>query len=320
MKSSLIVHPEELSKRWVDRLADAVVDTIGIHPRGGADAVGSLGELCARMQTPEYRALVDYARGRGLHVAYEMHAAGYLVPRDLFPEHPEYFRMNPAGERTADYNFCVTNEAALTLYATRAAELAQALYGSDHDFYFWMDDGYALHCHCPRCRHMSASDQQMLVLNRTLVEIRRHLPDARMAYLAYMDTMVPPTIAPEEGIFLEYAPFQKYTATGEDAPRRIAQEQEMLVPLMQTFGGEGAKVLEYWYDNSLFSAWKKPPKHFSLRRDEMEWDIAEYRRMGFSEVASFACYLGEDYVELHGDDVDVVPFSDAARRCEGCDA
>ena len=136
MKNGMIIHPGELSKKWIDRLADAKVNTLGIHPEGGAGAPKSLERLLELLKTPEYRALIDYARSRGLRIEYEIHAAGYLMDKSLFAEHPEYFRMNSAGERTSDWNFCVSNPDALALFARRAAELAQALYGSGKDFYF----------------------------------------------------------------------------------------------------------------------------------------------------------------------------------------
>ncbi len=313
MISSMIIHPEELSAVWIDKLANAGIDTLGIHPRGGALAHQSLKELVARTETAEYRELIDYAHRRGLEVEYEIHAAGYLMPRELFSEHPEYFRVNEAGERTADRNFCVSNRDALDLFADRAAELALALYGSSHNFYFWMDDGQQLQCHCPKCRSLSPSDQQLIVLNRVLQKIKEHFSDARVAYLAYMDTIVPPSnICAEDGIFLEYAPFEKYTAKGENSAELTAREKEMIAPLMQFFEKGPKKVLEYWYDNSLFSDWKKPPARFVLNEMSMKRDIEEYRKMGFDGISTFACFLGEDYEELYGE-VDVTPFSEAVR-------
>ena len=310
MKRSMIIHPEELSFAWIDRLADVGIGTLGIHPRGGKRAYETLEELLALMQGEQYRGMIDYAKNRGLAVEYELHGAGYLMPRELFVEHPEYFRMNEHGQRTDECNFCVTNADALDLYARRAAELALALYGSSLNFYFWMDDGHALHCHCPRCAHLSPSDQQLLVLNRVLREIRKHLPDARVAYLAYMDTVVPPSkTRAEDGIFLEYAPFAKYTAKGEDAAECIAREKEMMAPLMQFFETGEKKVLEYWYDNSLFSGWKKPPVKFTLNEEAMREDIAEYLALGFDSISTFACFLGKDYEELHGG-VDIAPFAE----------
>ena len=311
MKNGMIVHPGELSRKWIDRLADAGINTLGIHPEGGKDAPKSLERLLELLETPEYRELIDYARSRGLEVEYECHAAGYLMPRELFSSHPEYFRMNGAGERVADWNFCVSNEDALSLFAKRAASLALKLYGSSKNFYFWMDDGRGIHCQCPKCRSFSPSDQQYIALRAALGEIKKYIPDARMAYLAYIDTIAPPTVArSEDGLFLEYAPFEKYTAKGEDRAIRIERERGMIAPLLEYFGREEAKVLEYWYDNSLFSGWKKPPAHFTLNADAMLADIRDYKALGFDRISTFACFLGDDYEDLYGE-VDVKPFGKA---------
>ena len=42
----------------------------------------------------------------------------------------------------------------------------------------------------------------------------------------------------------------------------------------------------------------------------MEADFAYYRALGFEDIGCFACYLGKDYEELHGD-VDISPFAKA---------
>ena len=107
MKDSMIIHPEELSKAWIDRLAEFRVPTLGIHPVGGKSAVSSLTELVQKAATTEYRKLIDYAKSKGLEIEYEVHSAGYLLPRELFSSHPEYFRENEKGERVNDFNFCV---------------------------------------------------------------------------------------------------------------------------------------------------------------------------------------------------------------------
>lgn len=313
MKSSMIIHPDELSELWIDKLVEAGVSTLGIHPAGGNLAYETLESLIALMKTPKYRALIDYARDRGLEIEYEIHAAGYLMPRDLFAEHPEYFRENEKGMRTNDMNFCVSNPEAMDLFAERAAELATSLYGSSHRFYFWMDDGHKIHCHCPKCRSLSPSDQQLLALEKALLKIREKLPDATLAYLAYMDTVVPPTRVPApDGIFLEYAPLEKYTAKGENAEELIKREKEMMVSLIRYFENGTKKVLEYWYDNSLFSRWKKPPVRFELDEATMRREISEYKSVGFDSISTFACFLGADYNALYGD-VDVKPFGDCVK-------
>ncbi len=313
MKSSMLIHPEELSRKWIDRLVNAGIGTIGLHPVGGKKSAESLKELLCLMKTSEFCGLIDYAKSNGLEVEYEFHSMSYLLPRTLFDTHPEYFRVNKDGEKTNDYNFCVSNAEALQLVAKNAAELATSLYRSSHDFYFWLDDGLDLKCHCPRCKHLSASDQQIIVLNSMLREIKKQIPDARMAYLAYMDTIALPIHTDiEDGLFLEYAPFAKYTVT-KDKAELIEKEKEMMIPLMRVFGSQPQKVLEYWYDNSLLSKWKKPPQKFVLDEAAMLDDIVEYKKAGFNSIATFACFLGEDYEILHGD-IDVIPFSNAVSK------
>ena len=311
MQVSILIHPDELSEKWIDRLCNAGIKTLGIHPCGGKDAAISLQKLLELMKTQNYRRLINYAHSRGLEVEYELHVAGHLMPRELFQQHPEYFRMDANGKRTNDYNFCVSNPAALELIAEHAAELAGALYGSDHNFYFWMDDGRDIHCHCPRCKQLSPSDQQLLVINRMLLEIKKYIPDARMAYLAYVDSIVSPVkVKAEKGVFLEYAPFEKYTAKGENASNLIQREKEMIKPLMCFFGDEQKKLLEYWYDNSMFSNWTKPPAKFVLNKAALKKDVAEYLQLGFDFISTFACFLGEDYEEQYGN-VDITPLTEA---------
>ncbi len=313
MRSEILIHPEELSKKWIDRMADAGITVLGIHPWGGKEAARTLLELTETLQKPDYRALLDYAAERGLEIEYEVHAAGYLMPRDLFDSHPNYFRMNEKGERVPDFNLCVSEPAALALVAQRAAKLADMLYRNNGSFYYWMDDGRGIHCHCPKCRSLSASDQQLIAINAMQKEIRKTHPHARMAYLAYIDSIeCPSQTLPEPGVFLEYAPFEKYVAKSENAAELIEREFRMIDPLMRFFGKENAKVLEYWYDNSLYSGWKKPPKYFVPKPNAIKTDVALYRDMGFDSIATFGCFLGEDYEALYGEP-DIKPFVSALK-------
>ena len=89
MKTQLLVHPEELSKKWIDRAAQNGISRIGIHPWGGSNAVSSLTELIGLLQTDGYRALIDYAISLGIEIEYECHALSYLLPRKLFDTHPD---------------------------------------------------------------------------------------------------------------------------------------------------------------------------------------------------------------------------------------
>lgn len=316
MKSCVLVHPDELSDRWIERAAACGADTIGLHPVGGPVAAQSLQELAELLKTEEYRGLLDRARARGLEIIYQMHAAGWLLPRDEFATSPQLFRIDEEGRRNSDCNFCVSNKTALNTVAQRAGELAGLLYASAPRFYFWSDDVFGKKCRCRDCDGLSASDQQLLTVNAMLAEIRKSIPDAKMAYLAYYDCLVPPAkVKPAEGVFLEYAPIEKYRI-GKGGSRELAEaEAAQLAPLLEYFGRENSEVLEYWLDNSLYSDWTKPPKKFTADGNAISEDISRYRKLGFENITTFACYLGPDYEALHGQP-DISAFGaacDAAR-------
>jgi len=309
MKKSLLIHPEELTRKWVDRMKQVGCNILALHPTGGGNAHESARRLEKLMENEEFCSLLDYAAEQGLSVEYEMHSMGYLLPKELFEMHPEYFRMNEAGERVADGNFCTANEEAMDLVAENAAAFAKKLYRSTNRYFFWLDDLKDRRCHCPKCAGLTASDQQMKVMNRILARLRQEDEEASLAYLAYFDCTVPPkTVRPDEGIFLEYAPFERDFSVGAAGMKR--EEKENILALLDWFGTENARVLEYWFDNSLFSQWKKPPKKFVPDNDVIRRDFKFYEELGFGELASFACFLGEDYEERYGE-ADISAFADA---------
>ena len=296
----LLVHPDEFTEKWVNRAASIGIDAIEIHPTGGGTAADSLAGLLKLLEQPEFRARIDRARQMGLEVGYEFHAASWLLPRDLFVLHPEYFRMNEKGERCRETNFCFSNETAMKIAASRAVELANRLYGSLHRYFFWADDVQAGACKCEKCRELSESDQQLRFVNCIVTELRKTIPDAQLCYLAYLGSINPPQkTVPAPGVFLEYAPISR------DMKRALAaQDNSQVRPLrglLELFGKKDARVLEYWFDNSLFSNWKKPPKKFEAQAAVVQNDLAYYRNLGFSEIASFACFLGDDYEKLWGE-------------------
>ena len=305
--ASLLIHPDELSTRWIDRMVQHKLPTLALHPVGGKAACAAVSELVERLNTPDYRALLDKAAEKGLNIEYEMHAARYLLPEAEFEDHPDWFRMKADGERSTDWNCCPSNPEALDYIAERAAKLVKSFYRSTHRYFLWMDDAKDSCCHCPACQNLSPSDQQMTVMNHILRRLKKDDPEARLAYLAYFECIEPPTkVAPEEGIFLEYAPFERdfHKPLSEDA------QSEPLQKLLAYFGKKSAKALDYWYDNSLFSKWTKPPKAFAVDKPVLAADFAYYRALGFEDISCFACYLGPDYEELHGP-VDISDFAKA---------
>lgn len=297
MKIGLIAHPEELTKGEIAAFRAAGADVLGLHPVGGNKATSSLENLLIWLKTDKGRRLLSYARSLGLEIEYEMHAASFLVPREMFSSHPEYFR-EANGVRTNDYNFCVSSDEMLRLMAKNAAALGRVLSPDTHDYYFWLDDAENNRCECEKCRTLSASDQSLIVANAIADELRRFDSSARVCYLAYLGTLTPPkSVKPAPGVFLEYAPMKRDRSIPVWEDETVKRELDALFDVFEP--GE-AKILEYWYDNSMFSNWKKPPKKFTPDNERIAKEIDFYRSLGVGNVTSFACYLGADYEALYG--------------------
>ena len=314
--ASLLVHPDEFNRRWIDRCVALGIPTLSMHPVGGYRSPLTMKDMLDKLETAEYRALVDEAIEKGLTIEYEMHAARYFLPKSEFDVHPEWFRMDAEGNRTPKLNCCATNKEALDYIAARAVEAAKGLYRSSHRYFFWMDDSKEdIRCHCPECEKYSASDQQLLIMNRILEELRKYDPEATIPYLAYYDTLEPPTqVKPMEGIFLEYAPIDRdFHKPLSEANEKNESQYRHLQALLDFFGKDTAKALDYWLDNSLFSNWTKPPQPFTADADVILADLAHYKALGFRDISTFACYLGEDYIELHGEP-DITPFAEAYHK------
>ncbi len=315
--ASLLIHPDELDRTWIDRCVALGIPTLSLHPVGGFRSPMTMKAMLDKLQTAEFRALIDEAIEKGLNIEYEMHAARYFLPKREFENHPEWFRMDKEGKRNPDLNCCASNKEALDHIAKRAAEAARGLYRSSHRYFFWMDDSKEdAICHCPECEKYSASDQQLIIMNRILEELRKDDPEATLAYLAYYDTLVPPSkVKAADGIFLEYAPidrdFHKPLADATDEKNEL--QYRHLSALLDFFGKDTAKALDYWLDNSLFSNWTKPPKPFTADAAVIDADLAHYRALGFRDISTFACYLGADYIELHGEP-DITPFATAFKK------
>lgn len=300
MRKSLIIHPDELSRKWIDRISSLGCTSIGIHPVGGEKSYKSLENLINLFDDINFTKLLDYASDKGIEIEYEMHCARYLMPEKYFDSNPEYFRMNKSGERVMDYNFCVSDEDTMKIVEKNALKLAKKLYKSEKRFYFWLDDAKDSFCHCEKCKRFSPSDQQLMVLNRIIKKIKTEIPEAYISYLAYFDTIyAPEKVEKDDGIFLEYAPYERDFK--KKAEEMKEDDKRNLDNLINFFGKKDFKVLEYWYDNSLFSKYTKPPKKLDVNNTLVKEDVKFYKSLGAEYMSSFACFLGDDYEEIYGE-------------------
>lgn len=310
----LVIYKEELSNYWIERLRDSGLNLLGIHPVGGLTQGAAVEEAIEWIQRPETEKLLDKVKSIGMDVEYEMHALSWLLPRELFNTHPEWFRMNESGERTPDYNFCPSNKDALQYLTERAAVLAKAFKPTTGRYHFWSDDTPQSKCHCSKCQHMTPSDASLTICNAITEGVRSVDSNAAHSYLAYMDTLeAPEHVKPAEGVFLEFAPMWRNLTRPLNDPES-ATNRALITPiekLLQVFGTKNAQALDYWGDNTWFSDWKLPMRRFRFWPEIVALDSIWYEKQGFETVTSFCCYLGEEYYKMHGEHFDVHAYSQA---------
>jgi len=261
-------------------------------------------EIAAFVKTEAGQRFLAECQSHGLAVEHELHALADLLPRELFEKDRTMFRMDEQGARVRDDNLCVHSRPALEVAAEKAARYTQLLPSTTGRYFYWIDDGVPM-CRCPKCRAYSDSDQALIFENHILEAIRHVDARARLAHLAYANTLEPPKqVRPAPGIFLEFAPIERR----HDLPlsRREARcashdltHGRLLDALdanLEWFGRDGAQALEYWLDVSRFSGWKRDqtveiPWNDGVFRD----DLATYARRGVRHVTTFAAWLDGDY-------------------------
>lgn len=310
----LIIYPDEISTYWNNLLMNSRLNLLGIHPTGGLTGGKAVDDAIVYLQIPGIKLLLNELTVHNIAIEYEMHALSWLLPREMFNKHQNWFRMNVNQDRVNDFNFCPSNKDALSYISERAAVLAQIFVPTTNRYHFWLDDVADSRCHCPDCSTLNSSDASLLVYNAILNGIRTINPQASQCFLAYHDTMEAPTrVEPESGIFLEYAPMKRnlHRPLTDPYSEINAKEIKPIDGLLSIFGTRNAKALDYWLDNSYASEWTKPMKSFQIESEVIRRDIDFYQKKGFETVTCFACFLGEEYFNLYHNAPDVASYSAA---------
>jgi hypothetical protein len=298
--AGVVVTPADFAGlSWIDFLRELGLNTLGIHSGGGTGE--QVLQRLGRTACNEFR---EQARAAGLEVEYELHAGSSLLPRELFEQIPEAFVYDAKKQqRVRDHNFCPTNDDALRIVAANALSLAAVLQPSTHRYFFWSDDGKPW-CRCRNCAELTDADQELLVANAICRALRAVDPLARVAHLAYLQTLaVPRTIRPEPGVFLEFAPIRRSLVqaiddTGCEENRR---HWRVLQDLLAVFPASEAHVLEYWLDSSLASNWRPPVKPAPFHDAVVARDVKAYTALGVGSITTFAVYIDGNYISKYGD-------------------
>lgn len=245
-----------------------------------------------------------------IDIEYEEHMLAFLLPRDLFEKHPDYFRMDENGNRVNDANGCPSNPGTLAEVHKNAINIGRNYVPTNNRYYFWLDDGGGI-CHCNDCKNYNAADQALIFENVIIKALKDINPDAMLAHLCYHNTVDPPLkITPNDDIFLEFAPFTRswsapLSHTWVKAPGSSLTHGDYLKALkdnLEIFPVETAQVLEYWMDVSLFSGWN-PSKLVKVpwNNDYFLDDIHTYASLGIRNITCYTVYVGPNYVTQFGE-------------------
>lgn len=243
-RGAVLVVKDMQTLNWPALAKEAGLTTLATHIKPS--------EIAAFVRTKPGERFLEGCRRHGVEVEHELHALEDLLPRDLFDKDKTLFRMDERGDRVRNWNLCVHSAAALELVAENATGYTRQLRSTTGRYFYWIDDGVPM-CRCPQCRGYSDSDQALILENHVWRAIRRADPRARLAHLAYANTLVPPKqVKPEPGIFLEFAPIERrydtpFSRREAKGPSRGLLHGQMLDALdanLEWFGREGAQVLE----------------------------------------------------------------------------
>ena len=225
---------------WIDWSGKQRINNLFLH--GHWPAEEHFGELAKRGITLE---------GGG-------HQMPGLLPRSLFSTHPEYFR-EVNGRRVKRHNFCPSSPGARQVVRANARKHFLAHPGMAF-YHVWPDDlwqhGW---CSCRECSGLSPSDQALQAANLVAEVLEGVYPGARLAYLAYHDTMKPPDEThPRDNVFLLNAPRERCYAHAMDDPDCLRNRGEYrpawqrLRELFEKDGRRNSHAFEYYSDTLWF--------------------------------------------------------------------
>jgi hypothetical protein len=292
---SITLLPQDLTWDGWDRLLGPLFKTLILHE--SADG------LRKWAGTDAARVLLARMAERGVEVEYIMHVAAEAVPRRLFAEQPDLFRMNEQWQRVPDANLCPSSPDVEGVMANYLKPYVEALRPTTGRYHFCPDDNRPW-CFCRECRQMTWPDQNLLFANMLARIVRRWDGGARVSYLSYKPAIeAPVAVKPEKNVFLLFAPIERdyRHPLVEQHTARDAYYDRAAGELLAWFGRRDSTVLEYWLDVSMFSRWMEPRQEIPVPARVMRSDLTHYQSLGFEGISTFGAWIDQDYVRTFGD-------------------
>lgn len=169
------------------------------------------GDFCSKHKLHGVMAYVpDELGGCGADYAVNsVHTLQWIITRDMFEEHPEYFGCDDKGNRSMNRQPCLSNDDVFRL----TVDFARNFFSQyDTIFSVSQNDGMSF-CQCDKCKafnkaHGGTDSASMIdFVNRVAAAVREEYPDARFETLAYQDTLTPPeNLEIADGVVIRMCP------------------------------------------------------------------------------------------------------------------
>ncbi len=254
---------------WVVWAGRNRLNTIFFHTTNGSLALGAVPES----QYLAFKAVyLPLMQERGMTLEHGGHGLADLLPRSLFTQMPEAFRLN-TGKRTPDHNFCPSCQPGLDIIRQNAEKHFSAHPEVDV-FHLWADDipggGW---CECETCCAYTASEQLLLATNAVAEALQAVNPAAQISFIAYHDTeTLPVKVTPHPNVHMLWAPRMRCYAHGsEDAACSLNvphynQTFRKQAQYFQHSKAKPARIFEYYLDAVLFKS-VLPPLPAVIQQD-----------------------------------------------------
>lgn len=227
---------------------------------------------------------------RDMGLDYGGHWLPGLLPRDLFKDHPEYFRMEN-GKRTNDLNMCASNPEAIEIMARNAQPHIDYMKGFSRPetLHLWADDIFTGGwCSCEKCKDLSGSDQLLQVLDN-LSDKLSFDGGIRIADIAYHGSIYAPSkTTAGKRVRMMYAARERCYRHPLDGCPTNRRYLEYLKDDLKVLP-DGAEVFDYLQDLILFR-FMAVPLHPVIGKD-----IKIYKKLGVNGVFAHAFETYSDW-------------------------
>ena len=219
---------------------------------------------------------------RGISLELGGHYLPHFVPRVLFGEHPDWFRV-VGGERTNDTNFCPSSPEAIEYLKERTRQYVRSMPEAEV-YNVWADDtaeDVTTWCACEQCRGYGPSDQNLLAMNAMAQAVRDVKATAKIVHIAYHETIAPPAeVEPDPGVVMMWAPRERCYAHALNDPNcaKNRQHAQWLEDLVKVFDPAQAEVFEYYPDQVVFN------HMMPALADTISGDVKYYQSLGIGLI------------------------------------